>query len=113
MAKTVQIHKNFWPWGESVTCIWPDGCAMVELSFSNDNKGVAYLSGLSVIPEMRRKGVATTLMMWAEDYCENREIFRIDLSSVKEQFVMDFYHKLGYIDIKEDSGFMMMYKMIR
>jgi hypothetical protein len=53
------------------------------------------------------------------DYCltdnlETRDnpIFRIDLNSVMEPFVLDFYHKLGFIDSKEDGGYMGMYKII-
>jgi hypothetical protein len=53
------------------------------------------------------------------DYCLTEEletrdvpIFRIDLNSVMEPFVLDFYHKLGFIDIKEDGGYMRMYKII-
>ena len=65
-----------------------------------------------VVPEERRKGYATQLLEWAIQYCKDHNIFRIDLNSVEKDFVMDFYHKHGFKDIKESEGFMRMYKMI-
>lgn len=107
------IHTNTWSWGESVLVVGFDGLGVVELFFEKKDPYVAYLSGLSVVPEERRKGYATILMQWAEDICRNRDVFRIDLRSVKEHFVMDFYHKLGFEDIEEEEGLMRMYKMLR
>lgn len=83
------------------------------LSFDKANPGVCFLSSLSVIPNMRRKGVATFLMKEAERLCSEMNIFRIDLKSVMTDFVIDFYHKLGYEDTEEDDGFMGMFKMLK
>ena len=89
------------------------------MSFEKENPGVCYISGLSVLPHHRKQGIATYLIQEAVNYCladtlETRDnpIFRIDLNSVMEPFVLDFYHKLGFIDIKEDGGYMRMYKII-
>lgn len=112
-------HHNEWPWGRTVTIITQDGVGTVEMSFEKDNPGVCYVSGLSVLPHQRKQGLATYLMNECIDYCltDNLEthdnpIFRIDLNSVMEPFVLDFYHKLGFINIKEDEGYMRMYKII-
>lgn len=107
------IHTNTWSWGETVLLVGFDGLGVVELYFEKKDPYVAYLSGLSVVPEARRKGYATILMQCAEDICRNRDVFRIDLRAVKEQFVMDFYHKLGFVDIEEEEGLMGMYKTLR
>lgn len=105
-------HENKWPWGESVKVITPNGMGVVEMSFENNNPGVCYLSGLSVHPSMRRKGIATMLMYCCIDYCKQRGVFRIDLNSVKESFVVDFYKKLGFSPLEEENGFIPMYKLI-
>ena len=107
------VHRNKWPWGETVSIVHADGAAMVDMSFENENPGVCYLSGLSVIPEMRRRGLAADLMEECLLECFKRGIFRIDLCSVQIPFVMDFYHGLGFKDIKENDGLMRMYKIIR
>ena len=106
------VHENTWPWGKTVSIVAFGGFAMVDLSFEKNNPGVCYLSGLSVIPTQRKQGYAKALMERAELWCRRSGIFRIDLNSVKEQFVMDFYHKLGFIDIEEAEGFMRMYKLL-
>lgn len=107
------IHSNTFDWGECLTLVGFSGLGIVELFFEKKEPYVAYLSGLSVVPSARRKGYATRLMQEAERICYNRGIFRIDLRSVKEMFVMDFYHKLGFDDIEEEEGLMRMYKMLR
>lgn len=112
-------HHNEWPWGRTVTIITQDGVGTIEMSFEKDNPGVCYVSGLSVLPTHRNQGIATYLMNQCVDYCltdnlENHDnpIFRMDLNSVMEPFIMDFYHKLGFTDIREDGGHMRMYKII-
>lgn len=107
------IHENEWPWGKTVTLVIADGSAMVDMSFEKNNPGVCYLSGLSVVPEKRRQGLALNLMRECEYYCFKNNIFRISLNSVQEEWLMDFYHKLGFIDIEEREGFMDMYKMLK
>ena len=112
-------HHNEWSWGRTVTIITQDGAGTIEMSFEKDNPGVCYVSGLSVLPTYRKQGIATYLMNECIDYCltdnletHNNPIFRMDLNSVMEPFVLDFYHKLGFTDIKEDGGYMRMYKII-
>ena len=106
-------HHNTWPWGKTVRIIKSDGSATVEMSFDDNNPGVCFLSGLSVIAPQRKKGIAKQLMLACESYCKEQGIFRIDLSSVLTDWVIDFYEKCGYTKLKEENGFMQMYKIIR
>ena len=85
----------------------------VKLSFEDNNPGVCFLSGLSVLPEHRRMGFATEVMGVAEQLCEKDGIFRIDLSSVSVPFVVRFYKKIGFVPVKEEDGFIQMYKMLK
>lgn len=105
-------YENEWPWGKSVHKIIADGAASVDISFDKDDPGVAWISDLRVAPEERRNGYATELMNWAIKYCKGNNIFKINLHSVQESFIMNFYHKLGFKDIKEEDGFMKMYKIL-
>lgn len=107
------IHKNTFDWGDCWTLVGFDGLGIVELYFEKKEPYVAYLSGLSVVPEARQRGYATILMMEAVNICQKKGIFRIDLRAVKEQFVRDFYHKIGFVDIEEEEGLMRMYKMLK
>ena len=106
------IHENIWPWGKSVIIIAESGAGVIELSFEKNQPGVAYLSNLSVVPLKRRMGVATKLLLDAQMYCLKSDIFRIDLNSVQEEWIMNFYHKYGFKDIEENEGFMRMYKLL-
>lgn len=106
------FYENEWPWGKSVYKIIADGAASVDITFDKEDPGVAWISSLMVAPEERRKGYATQLLEWAINYCKENNIFRINLNSVEKDFVMKFYHKYGFKDIKEEDGFMRMYKML-
>jgi len=105
-------HHNSWPWGKTVRIIKSDGSATIEMSFEDNQPVVCYISGLSVIEPQRKKGIATELMFACESFCREHNIFRIDLSSVLIDWVQNFYKKCGYVPIKEENGFMQMYKMI-
>ena len=105
-------HTNNWVWGKSINLVSTDGAACVTMSFDNDDPGVCFLSGLSVIPKHRRKGYATEMMSVCEQMCEKMGIFRIDLRSVKVDFVQNFYHKIGYTAIRESDGVILMYKFL-
>ncbi len=106
-------HTNNWVWGKSINLVSTNGAACVTMSFDNDDPGVCFLSGLSVIPKHRRKGYATEMMSVCEQICEKMGIFRIDLRSVKVGFVQNFYHKIGYTSIRESDGVILMYKFIK
>lgn len=106
-------HVNKWPWGETINLISSRAEACVCLSFVDDNPGVCFLSGLSVLPEHRCKGFATEIVSVCEQMCEEKGIFRIDLHSVKTDYVQEFYKKQGYLPIKEENGLIQMYKIIK
>ncbi len=108
------IHENEWPWGKSADIVGKKGAAIVHLSFENANPGVCYLSGLSVADGYRRLGYATRLLDESERYCRRKGgIFRIDLCSVKTEFVHQFYLKHGFVDIKEEDDLIQMYKIVK
>ena len=108
------VHENEWPWGQSIDIVGFRGVGIVHLTFENSNPGVCYLSGLSVVKGYRRLGYATQLLKECEKCCRRKGgIFRIDLSSVQTEYVHQFYLKRGYVDIKEEDGFIQMYKLLK
>ena len=107
------VHRNDWPWGKSMMVISSRAEACVHLSFEDSNPGVCFLSGLSVLPERRRRGFATEIIGVCEQICKQMGVFRIDLNSVLTDYVQEFYKRLGYLPIKEENGLMMMYKFIK
>lgn len=106
-------HHNTWPWGKTARVILDDASAIVEMSFENENPGVCFVSGLSVIPPRRKQGIAKHLMLACESYCRENGIFRMDLNSVETGWVLDFYKKLGYTPIKKKEGTIEMYKLLQ
>lgn len=106
-------HHNEWPWGKTIRILTEDGSGIVEMSFETNNPGVCFISGLSVIEPMRRKGIARCLMLACESYCQQQGIFRIDLSSVLTDWIQEFYKGLGYIAINESDGCIQMYKLLK
>ena len=105
-------HENDWHWGTSVDVISTRGLGRVELSFENDNPGVAYLSGLIVLEPCRGKGLATTMLDHCEGICRKRGVFRIDLDSVNVPFVVKMYERRGFKTIKQEEHTTRMYKML-
>lgn len=112
MIQVSNVHQNTWDWGSTVDVIANNGEGIVEMSFNNSNPGVCFISNLSVIPSARRQGIATVLLEYCIDYCAKKHIFRIDLDSVKENFVVNMYHKYGFSDIEESDNTIQMYKLL-
>lgn len=106
-------HENVWQWGKTITLVGDDGKAIVKMSFENDDPGVCFISDLSVVPDVRRQGLATQLMRVCERICSDMGIFRLDLDSVLVDWVQDFYKKLGYVRIREENGLLHMYKLLK
>lgn len=107
------LHENIWPWGGwTAKIITPDASGMVMLTFDRANPGVAFLSELTVVPDMRRRGIGTALLEKAIEYCRAQAQFRIDLVTVTKDFVMEFYQKHGFDFAEERDGGIMMYKLL-
>ena len=102
-----------WPWGWTAKIITNDASGMVLLSFDTiGNTGVCFLSELTVIPPMRRKGIATALLEKAIEYCRDHGMFRIDLVSVQKDFVIKFYEDHGFEFGEERDGGVFMNKLL-
>jgi ribosomal protein S18 acetylase RimI-like enzyme len=107
------IHKNNTYWGTVYHIITSDGKGCIEISLDNNESNTAYLSGLSVIPEVRHNGIGTALIKEAEQIAENNEIDKICLSVEKiNDSLLRYYQNLNYDLIDEDDDYFYLEKQL-
>lgn len=73
---------------------------------------IGIIENFVVIPDYRRKGIGTRMMLFAMDYCRKKGCYKMILSSnIKRKDAHHFYVSLGfirhgysfYVSIKEDQ----------
>lgn len=106
------IHENKWKWGYSQLLITHNGLATIRIEYINEYPKEANLYGLSVHYSSRMKGYAKEIINIAEqEIIKNDNINQIWLSIENENdFLENFYKKLGYITYKEDEEYKYMVK---
>jgi ribosomal protein S18 acetylase RimI-like enzyme len=58
------IHRNKWIWGRTWVIVAEEGVGLIKIS--QDPEDGVVLSGLSVLPDHRRKGIGSSLVREAE-----------------------------------------------
>jgi ribosomal protein S18 acetylase RimI-like enzyme len=90
------VHRNEWIWGKTWMIITEDKAGIIKIS--QDEEDGVVLSGLSVLPEFRHKGIGTELVKEAErivrDEIEEEEICLCVESWNKD--LIGWYERLGY-----------------
>ena len=91
------VHRNEWIWGKTWVIVAEGGAGLIKISQDEDD-GVV-LSGLSVLPDHRRKGIGTSLVREAEriikeEIGEGEDITLFVESKNKE--LVGWYERLGY-----------------
>ena len=90
------VHRNKWIWGRTWVIMCEDGSGIIKISQDEDD-GVV-LSGLSVLPEFRHKGIGESLVREAERIVRN-EIGDEEICLCVESWNKDlisWYTKLGF-----------------
>ena len=105
------VHRNEWIWGKTWIIITEDGSGIIKISQDPDD-GVV-LSGLSVLPDFRHKGIGTELMKEAErivheEIGANEDITLFVESRCKE--LIGWYSWLGYSAYDYDNDYTEMIK---
>lgn len=103
-------HTNKWIWGTTQQIITHNGIATVRIEYIDNYSDTASIGGLSVLEEHRKKGYATELMKIAEDEIRKMQKKTIYLSLEKEEWLYNFYVKLGYVLYDEDEDYKYMSK---
>lgn len=105
------VIKNKWNWGYSVHII-QDGCGIVEIQFE-DGYEWGYIKGLVVHPSRQKQGIATLLLKKAEEVIKEEGFDEAQLWVEKEQeWVYEWYQRLGYKKIIDQDGYYKMRKML-
>ena len=105
------LHINQWSWGTTIVVISEGAKAIAKVHFfTEDMQPVCYISGVSVLPEYRRQGLATELLKYCEGLCRERGEKNIYLDS--EPYCRSLYEKIGYQVVSEDDELIHMRKTI-
>ena len=94
------IHHNYWYWGESYVIIIANGCGTVTMQIDNDNTEAGHINCLSVVNDVRHKGLGNILLAECEALAKKLGLKEVYLSAEKDSFVFDWYKRHGYIKDK-------------
>jgi ribosomal protein S18 acetylase RimI-like enzyme len=104
MERNFVIHKNKTFWGKVWHIITSDGKGHIRVQHDNEEPDYAHISSLSVIPEVRRKGLATELLKKAEEV-SGVNVFRLSVEKVAPKWILEFYERKGYEIYLEDDDY--------
>lgn len=106
-------HVNTWWWGKTITLVSKDGYSTVELQFDNNYPSIAFIKGLSVFTSRRNEGYGTELMGCCEAIAKKEGMTFLQLSANKEQdWLVEWYKRLGFVVIMKDENEFTMLKKI-
>jgi len=107
------IHKNKVSWGTVWHIITDDGMGHVAAEIEDENPNTLFISGLSVYPAARRRGLATALLHEAETLAIDNNVERIRLSVEKPKtWIYGFYIHRGYEFWDEDEEYYYLVKYV-
>lgn len=108
------VHRNKWIWGRTWIIVCEDGVGLIKISQDPDD-GVV-LSGLSVLPDHRGKGIGTSLVQEAERIVKEEigegEDITLSVESWNKELI-GWYSWLGYSAYDYDSDYTEMIKCAR
>ena len=100
------VHRNEWIWGRTWIIVCDDGSGIIKISQDEDD-GVV-LSGLSVLPDHRGKGIGASLVREAERIVKEEigegEDITLSVES-KNKELIGWYSWLGYSVCDYDSDY--------
>lgn len=91
------IHRNKWIWGKTWVIVAEGGIGLIKIS--QDPEDGVVLSGLSVLPDHRGKGIGTSLVREAERIVKEEigegEDITLSVESWNKELI-GWYTKLGF-----------------
>ena len=99
------IHKNNWRWGRGDIIVIADGRGLCTVSVEDENRAVAYLSGVSVCESSRRMGLGNELLELSKQHAREMGAKMLCLWADPEQWVVDWYKRHGFMqeNVYEDE----------
>ena len=109
------IHSNTTNWGKVWHIITTDGKGIITIELDNEDKKRFYFYGLSVTPDLRRKGVGSTLLKAAEKLSiENGgNVLRLNINKPYYDWLYQFYLDNGFEIHDEDENEIYLVKYIK
>lgn len=93
----VIYHNCTWWWGETVKIILSSGQGIIEVQLDKSTPNIAYLSGLSVLPECRRQQLGKQLIKFATNVAIDKGKKFLQLSADKtNEWLVNWYKRLGF-----------------
>ena len=93
----VIYHNCTWWWGETVKIILSSGQGIIEVQLDKSTPNIAYLSGLSVLPESRRNQLGTQLIAYATKVAIDKGLKFLQLTADKtNEWLVNWYKRLGF-----------------
>lgn len=104
--KNFVVHRNEWIWGKTWVIVCKDGSGIIKVS--QDPEDGVVLSGLSVLPEFRHKGIGASLVLEAERIVKEEigagEDITLSVES-KNKELIGWYAKLGFCVYDYDKDY--------
>ena len=100
------IHRNKWIWGRTWVIVAEGGAGLIKISQDEDD-GVV-LSGLSVLPEFRHKGIGASLIRETERIVKEEIGVNEDITLSVESWnkeLIGWYVWLGFSVYDYDSSY--------
>ena len=93
----VIYHNCTWWLGETVKIIISSGQYIIEVQLDKSTPNIAYLSGLSVLPESRRHQLGTQLIAYATKVAIDKGLKFLQLTADKtNEWLVNWYKRLGF-----------------
>ena len=108
------VHRNRWIWGRTWVIVCEDGSGIIKIS--QDEEDGVVLSGLSVLPDHRGKGMGESLVREAEKIVREEIGEREDITLTVESWnkeLIGWYSWLGYSVYDHDSSYTDLIKCAR
>jgi ribosomal protein S18 acetylase RimI-like enzyme len=100
------IHRNKWIWGRTWVIVAEEGVGLIKIS--QDPEDGVVLSGLSVLPDHRGKGIGSSLVREAERIVKEEigegEDICLSVESWNKELI-GWYTKLGFSVYDHDSEY--------
>lgn len=96
-------HRNFWNWGRSTVITMHSGRAVVRVSVANEEKDIAWISGLSVIESSRNNGYGSALLELAIYEAKKLRAKKVRIAAEVGSFTEDWYKRFGFAEIERNE----------
>jgi ribosomal protein S18 acetylase RimI-like enzyme len=104
--KNFVVHRNKWIWGRTWVIVAEEGVGLIKIS--QDPEDGVVLSGLSVLPDHRGKGIGASLVREAERIVKEEigegEDICLSVESWNKELI-EWYTKLGFSVYDHDSEY--------